>query len=151
MKKIVCFIVFSVFSLHALADWDYELEAKEAAEKKALEEQQAKENAKADVMRKDAEAKANAKMQQQNKKTMASKRKALGKAANGKSDAEVEKLYDAKVQKDMAEAQKAANTPNPEKEAQMKKMYGKDTKDLMNMSDEELEAFSKDMEKKYNQ
>jgi hypothetical protein len=77
-------------------------------------------------------------------------RKDLGKQANGKSDAEVKKLWDAKVKTDAKNIQQQEATTRPIKDAQMKKMYGKDTKDLMNMSDEDLEVFSKDVEKKYN-
>jgi hypothetical protein len=93
---------------------------------------------------------ANSEMASQDKKNVASMRKDLGKQANGKSDAEVKKMWDAKVKTDSKNIQQQDATTRPMKNAQMKKMYGKDTKDLMNMSDEELEAFSKDVEKKYN-
>jgi hypothetical protein len=151
MKKIIAFIVLSAFfSLHAYADWDYALEAKEAAEKKAQQEKEAKEKAKTDAILKKNDDQAKAEMAAQDKQTVASMRKDLGKKANGKSDAEVKKMWDAKVKTDTKNIQQQEAATRPMKDAQMKKMYGKDTKDLMNMSDEELEKFSSDMDKKYN-
>ncbi len=98
-------------------------------------------------MKQEAEAKANSAM-------MESKRKALGAAASGKSDAEVNRLYDAKVRKDQETAKQQAATARkamsqPENEAAMKSVTGKSMKDLEKMSPAELDALSKDLEKRY--
>jgi len=151
LRKVICFAVFTTFfSLHAYADWDYALEAKEVAEKKAEQENETNEKTKTDAILKKNNEQAKTEMTIQDKKNVASMRKDLGKQANGKSNAEVKKMWDAKVKTDSKNIQQNEATTRPMKDAEMKKMYGKDTKDLMNMSDEELESFSKDVEKKYN-
>jgi hypothetical protein len=149
-RKLILAVLLTYFSGHAFADWDAKLEAEEAAKKKAEQQKAAAEKAKTDAMMKDLNNKAQAEQAAQDKKSVASMRKDLGKQANGKSDAEVKAMWTAKAQKDAKDIQQQEKESRPVKDAQMKKMYGKDTKDLMNMSDEELEAFSKDVEKKYN-
>lgn len=152
MKKLFSLMLLSTLLIGtAYADWDYELEAREAAERKAEQQKAAQEKAKADAMRQKAMDKANADMKAQDQKSVASMRKQLGKSANGKSDTEVKKMYQDKAMADLKEGQAQEAASRPMKDAQMKKMYGKDTQELMNMSEEELDKFSKDMEKKYGQ
>jgi hypothetical protein len=86
---------------------------------------------------------------------MDSKRKTLGAAAQGKSDAEVSKLYDAKIKKDTDAAYKGADEAKSalssgQGAAAMKSTTGKSMKEIQNMSEAELEAWSKEMEKKYS-
>lgn len=152
MKKLFSLMLLSVFLMGtAHADWDYELEAKEAAQRKAEQQKADQEKAKADAMKQQAMDKANADMKREDQKSVAAMRKSLGKSANGKSDAEVKKMYQAKAMAEFKEGQAKEVASRPMKDAQMKKMYGKDTQELMNMSEEELDKFSKDMEKKYGQ
>jgi hypothetical protein len=126
------------------ADYDAKMEAQEAAQRKAAAA---------------AEARKKAEHQKQidaaNQKGM---RATLGKEAEGKSDAEVKKLYDAKMAGYQADAKKvqsgAAPTGVPASDmakgdAQMKSMTGKSMQDIQKMSPAEQEAFSKQMEKQY--
>lgn len=133
----------------AQADWDPELEAREAAER----------DAQARARQEEERA-----MQQQHDKAQAEylkaqmdeKRKVLGAAAKGKSDAEVNALYDAKISSDAAEAYKAADTARKalssgQGAAAVKQVTGKTLQELENMSEEEAEALSREMEQKYGQ
>lgn len=131
----------------ALADWDPELEAQEEAERAAAKRAEDARRQEAEAMRRAAEAKAEAQM-------MADRRKYLGAEANGKSDAEVRRLYDAKVAAKTAEANRVAaegirKANSPEARAAVKDVTGHSMQDIQNMSDEELDALSREMEKKY--
>ena len=126
------------------ADYDAKMEAQEAAQRKAAAAAEAKK--KADVQKQ---------MDAANQKGM---RATLGKEAEGKSDAEVKKLYDAKMAGYQADAKKvqsgAAPTGVPTSDmakgnAQMKSMTGKSMQDIQKMTPAEQEAFSKQMEKQY--
>lgn len=150
MKKIIAVLMASMlFSAPVMADWDAEMEAREAAERAAEQQaEQAKQRA-AQQQMDAAQAKANSAI-------MAEKRKTLGAAANGKSDAEVNKLYDAKIAQDTAAANNAAAQAKGalsqgEGAAALKQVTGKSMQEMENMSDEELEAMAKEMEKKYGQ
>ncbi len=150
MKRFLLFTLFAgLLSANAYADWDPALEAREAAERKAEQQRAAKQKADHDNMIRAARAKAY--------------RKELGKDAVGKSDAEVERIY--RQRQDDALKQAAAFTskgnamsgqsqkldPNTRSQydAQMKGMTGKSVTDLEKMNDKELDAFTRDMEKKY--
>jgi hypothetical protein len=130
--------LIAVASLGARADYDPKLEAQEAAQRKAEASASAKRQAEVDKQQTDA------------------KRKYLGKDADGKSDAEVKRLYDARIaaQLDMAKKAQAGTTPAPgsdmaKGDAQMKTMTGKSMQDIQKMSPAEQEAFAKQMEKQY--
>ena len=131
----------------AWADYDAAGEAREKAERDAAARAQQAKQLEMQKMRDDAQAK-------YDKQVMDNKRKTLGAAAQGKSDAEVSKLYDAKVKKDTDAANRAADDAkrtmnSPQGEAAMKSSTGKTMKELQNMSPAEQEAWSKEMEKKY--
>ena len=76
----VILVLASLAATHVRADWDAALEAREAAQRKAEAQESARKRAEADRVRQDAMTKAY--------------RQQLGPAANGKSDAEVKRLYD---------------------------------------------------------
>ena len=150
MKKILLFtLLTSLFSLHAHADWDAAAEAREDAKRKAAQQQEARKKAEVDKMLREANVKA--------------MRGQMGKEAVGKSDAEVEKLYRqrmAEYQRQGAAAaasgatmarqlQKLDADTRPQRDAQMKGMTGKSISELEKMSDKDLEAFSREMEKKF--
>jgi hypothetical protein len=150
MKKILLIAALSILpSCNAWADWDAALEAREAAQKKAAAEKEAREKAKTDKLIYDA--------------NMQGMRQQLGKDAAGKSDAEVQKLYKARVDAYQKQAPVAAANAakmerdvkkldadtRPERDKQMKAMTGKSVTELQNMSDKELEAYAKEMEKKF--
>ena len=151
MKKLFSVMFLSVLlCAPAWADMDHAAEARREAERKAQRQKAAQEQAKADAMKQQALDKAHAEVKARGSST-AAMRKSLGKSADGKSDAEVQQMYQAKATSDAKNIQAREAATRPMKDAQMKQMYGKDTKDLMNMSDKELEEFSKQMEKKYGQ
>jgi len=126
------------------ADYDAKMEAQEAAQRKAAAAAEAKRKA-------DAQKQFDAAQQK-------GMRQALGKEAEGKSDAEVKKIYDAKIAGYKAEAKKVqgGGTPTgvPESDmakgnAQVKSMTGKSMQDIQKMTPAEQEAFAKQMEKQY--
>jgi hypothetical protein len=119
----------------ALADYDPKLEAEEARQRKAAAAAEAKRKADYEKQRSALEAKAI--------------RKELGKEAEGKSDAEVKRIYDAKVKAQLDTVKKAqAGGPQPG-DTQVKAMTGKSVQDLQNMTPAEQAAFAKQMEKQY--
>jgi hypothetical protein len=129
------------------ADSDPEMEREERL---ALEREQAAERARqAELaqMKRDAQAKYDAAV-------VADKRKRLGAAANGKSDAEVNRMFEADQAQKRAEAETAmregfgAGTAGG---AMVKQMTGHSLEDMQNMSEEELEAMAKELEAKYPQ
>ena len=89
-------------------------------------------------------------------------RQVLGAEAEGKSDAEVRRLYEAKIaayQKQgeaaaaaaptAAEAEQRERDTRAEREDAVKQMTGKSLEELENMTDEEAEALQRELEKKY--
>lgn len=141
-------VVLAFFtSAAAWADYDAAAEAKEKAQRDAAQRAQQAKQLEVQKMRDDAKAQAD-------KEVMNEKRKTLGAAAQGKSDAEVSRMYDAKIKKDTDSANRAADDAkramsSPQGEAAMKQATGKSMKEIQNMSPAELEAMSKEMEKKY--
>jgi hypothetical protein len=133
----------------ALADYDPELERQEAArieaERRAETERQAEMRARKDA----AELQA--------------MRGALGKDAEGKSDAEVRRLYAAWLESTQRQAEAAAAAApaaeaelrrreaetRPERDAAVRELTGKSLEELENMSDEEAEALARELEEKY--
>lgn len=149
MKRFIAAAVLSLLATsHAFADWDYEAEAREQRERAAAAREQAARDAAAKKIRDEAEAKANAQV-------MAEKRKYVGAAAKGRSDAEVDRLYAEKqasqmhdAQATMADAQRrAANAPAYNAQA-VKGMTGYTMEEMQNMSPEQLDALERDLEKK---
>lgn len=144
MKRSILAVVALLACSAVHADWDEKAEAKEKAQRQAAAAEKAKRDAAAQQQRAAAEVKAY--------------RGALGKEAEGKSDAEVRKLYDAKIAGYASDAKKvktgAAPTGVPQSDmdranANMKGMTGKSMTDVQKMSPAEQEAFMKQMEKQY--
>ena len=136
MKKLILFIaVASLFSLNAHADWDPVLEAREAAERKAEQQRAAKQKAEHDKMLRDA-----------NQKYM---RAALGKEAAGKSDVEVERLHKQRTAEKQRKDAAAAATARKEADPQFKSLTGKSIGEVEKMSEKELDALAKALEKQY--
>jgi hypothetical protein len=128
----------------AYADYDAKLEAQEAAQRRAAAAADAK-----------SKAETKKRVDAAEQKMM---RGTLGKEAVGKSDAEVKKLYDAKMAALVDQAKKAqaggapAGVPASDvarANAQMKSMTGKSMQDIQKMTPAEQEAFSRQMEKQY--
>lgn len=133
----------------AWADWDPELEAREQAERAAAQRVEQEKQREMQKIRSEAKAKAN-------KANMDSKRQTVGAAANGKSDAEVNRLYDAKIKQTTEEANRVAQEARSalsqgQGAAAVKRVTGKTLQELENMSDEEADALAREMEKKYGQ
>ena len=127
-------------STAAWADYDPALEAQEKAQRDAAQKAARENQQKMQKMKDDAAA-------QYNKELMASKRKTLGAAAQGKSDAEVDKLYAAKIKSDSDAANRALSSGQGA--AALKQSTGKSMQEIQNMSPAELEAMGKELEKKY--
>lgn len=131
----------------ALADWDPEAEAQYDAERAAEARVEQERQRAADKQLNEARAKAN-------KAALDSKRETLGAAAAGKSDAEVSKLYDAKIKRDTEAGQAAAKAGREalsqgQGAAALHQVTGKSLSELENMSDAEAEALQREMERKY--
>lgn len=150
MKKLVTLTLFTAllatsFAPVARADWDAKLEAQEAAKRRAEQQEAARKRAAADRMKNEAEMKAI--------------RGYFGKEGNGKSDEELKRLYQERQAAALrqAAAYQAPGSAQAKKdadmrkaaEANMKSMYGKSFKDLEGMSEKELDAFARDLEKKH--
>jgi len=127
-------------STAAWADYDPALEAQEKAQRDAAQKAARENQQKVQKLKDDAAA-------QYNKEQMAAKRKALGAAARGKSDAEVDKLYAAKIKSDTDAANRALSSGQAADA--LKQSTGKSMKEIQNMSPAELEAMGKELEKKY--
>lgn len=130
-----------------LADWDPEAEAQYEAERAAETRAEQERQRAADKQLNEARAKAN-------KAALDSKRETLGAAAAGKSDAEVSKLYDAKIKRDTEAGQAAAKAGREalsqgQGAAALHQVTGKSLSELENMSDAEAEALQREMERKY--
>lgn len=144
-KALLVLMTLFIAPVYVTADYDAALEAEEAAQRAASQREAQRQKAEADRMKADAMAKFHA-------QDMAQKRKHIGSLADGKSDAEVQKIYDEKVKTDTASAMAAAQDAqqkinSPEASAQMKAVTGKSMQEIMNMSDAEREAWAAQMEK----
>ncbi|AMK76176.1 MULTISPECIES: hypothetical protein [Methylomonas] len=149
MNRVILLILLTIFNTNALADWDPELEAQEQAQREAAQRAEQAREREAQKMIDAANAKANREM-------MDSKRKNLGAATKGKSDAEVNRLYDAKIKQTTEDANRLAQEARSalsqgQGAAAVKQVTGKSLQELENMSDEEAEALSRELEKKYGQ
>jgi uncharacterized protein YfaP (DUF2135 family) len=149
MNRIITIMFLIAFNSTAWADWDPEMEAQEQAEREATQRAEQARNREAQKMVDEANAKANREM-------LDSKRKNLGATAKGKSDAEVNRLYDAKIKQTTEEANRLAQEARSafsqgQGAVAVKQVTGKSLQELENMSDEEAEALSRELEKKYGQ
>ncbi|QJR10749.1 hypothetical protein DSM104443_01818 [Usitatibacter rugosus] len=146
MRKLPLVVLLAALAVPpALADWDEAREKRDAAERKAQAAESARKKAEMDRIRSDTELKA--------------ARAYLGPAAEGKSDAEARRLYAEKMAviqragKGDAAAKAQLQGLNPEQQAQMdaamKGMTGKSLTEFNSMSDAEMKAYQRDMEKKY--
>ena len=150
VKKLIVFTILAgLFSANVYADWDPALEAREAAGRKAEQQRAAKKATEYDKMIREGSVKAY--------------RKELGKDAVGRTDAEVERIYkqrEADILKQAAafsssgnamasQSQKLDPNTRSQRDAQAKSMTGKSVTELERMNSKELEAFTRDMEKKY--
>ena len=148
MQSYFFLILISILSsVHALADGDAAQDARDRAQEQAQQEAARREKAQIEQQKQDYTNEMNAKFHKEN---MDSKRKMLGSAATGKSDAEVNNLYEAKM-KEATQTAQSARTALSEGQgaAAVKQVTGKSMAEMENMSDEELEALSKAMEEKY--
>ena len=131
----------------ALADREREMTPQERAQLEAEQRAERERIAENERIKKEAQNKADSAM-------MTEKRKYVGAAAKGKSDAEVNALYDAKIKKTQAEGFASADKTQEalssgQNAAALKQVTGKSMAEIQNMSDEELEAMAAEMEKKY--
>ncbi|MEQ1887972.1 MAG: hypothetical protein ABL951_02190 [Alphaproteobacteria bacterium] len=130
-----------------LADWDPVAEARYEAERKAS--QQAEEARQREMQAEKDKAQAAYDNQMQ-----AHKREYLGAGGEGKSGAELDALYDAKIKRDTESGMQAAEAARKSLgsgngAAAVKQVTGKTMQELENMTDEEAEALEREMLKKY--
>src|SRR5512138_2816393 len=123
MRTATATLLLLVASSVALADYDAAQEARDKAERDAAQRAEQQKQQAIQAKKQEAEARMNA-------ETMKSKRKSLGPAADGKSDAEVNRLYNAKVRKDTNAANQKADATRStinqqQNEAAMKSVTGK--------------------------
>ena len=143
-RSLAVLALLAGLAVPAFADWDPELERQEAAQREAAEKEQQRKQAEADAMK------------------LTAMRQFLGAEAEGKSDAEVRRLYDAKLAAYQKQGEAAAATAPTAEAAEkqgrdtrdasgaaVKEMTGKSLEELENMSDEEAEALQRELEKKY--
>ena len=141
-RILVIAALLAAMAAPAWADYDAAGEAREAAARKAAQQEEARRKAEMDRQRAQAEQKA--------------MRGALGAEAQGKSDAEVKRIYEARMKGYLDQAKKVqsggAAVPGSDMDkanAQMKAMTGKSTQDMARMTPAEQEAFAKQMEKQH--
>ncbi len=146
MKRISLIAFLAVMAVApAWADYDAAGEAREAAQRKAEQQEAARQ--KAAVERRKADA------------NMKYQRGVVGAAAQGKSDAEVTRLYNQKMavmNRQAAEGVrmgqgigKAPPGSQEERDAMARGATGKSTAELMNMSPEQADALTREMQRKY--
>lgn len=87
----------------------------------------------------------------QDAQTAAAVRPMLGKTAEGKSDAEVVRMYEAKVAQDDKKGPPDEAAIRAQSEATTQGMTGKSVQDMQNMSDEDMDKMEADLKKKYGQ
>lgn len=148
MKYLFVLLLLSMLvGASAQADWDPVMEAQEqAAEEARQREEQEK--------KREIQKRLNEAQTKVDEAHMDEKRQTLGAAAQGKSDAEVNRLYDAKIKNDTDAAYRSAETARNalsqgEGAAAVQQVTGKSLQELENMSEAEAEAFSREMEEKY--
>jgi hypothetical protein len=147
-RPLAVFALLATLAAPALADYDAEMERREAAQREAEQKEQQRRQA-------EMEAKRNA-------TELHAMRQFLGAEAEGRSDAEVRQLYDARTEayKRQAEAAAAAaptaaelekreRDTRAERDDAVRQMTGKSLEELENMTDEEAEALQRELEKKY--
>jgi len=168
MKFVPTLLVLMSLSIPVHADWDAAGEAREAAAAKAEADRQAavdKKNMAAaarESLQKegiDTTGKSddevigmvNARMRQNKAatdqaltKSISDMRKTLGAAADGKSDEEVMRMYTAHYEQKM-------NANRGQADAQLQSVTGKTMQEMENMSEEELDKMTDELEKKYGQ
>ena len=155
IRHLAAAILVTLAAGHAHADWDAKLEAEEQAQRNREAAADRKRKAEGAALVEAARVKA--------------ERETLGKAAVGKSDAEVHALYQAKVKRDNEESLRQARAFDPkaamaEHQAAMKRANGpkqkaaaddgariagaKSFEDMKGKSPEELQKMLEEMERK---
>ena len=150
LRTLPLLLATALAAMPALADMDHAAEARRQAARDATAQRQAAADRENAQRRAAAEAQGRQAMQ-------ASKRKTLGAAAHGKSDAEVDRLHQEHVRAQQAKSLAAAGKAQEIQQklstgqgaAAVRQVTGHSTQELMNMSEEQLEALSRDLERKH--
>jgi hypothetical protein len=146
MKLFPTLLVLVSFSSMVYASGTDEDMAAIKAHEKAVKES----NAKFDAKEKDRKKQEAAFKKKQDAQTASAVRPMLGKAAVGKSDAEVVRMYEAKAQKDNGKQPDEAAI-RAKGDAKSRSVTGKSMKDMQNMSDSDLNKMEADLLKQYKQ
>ena len=115
---------------------------------KAQDKAEKESNARFDAKEKDRKKQEAAFKKSQETQTANAVRPMLGKAAVGKSDAEVVRMYEAKAQKEGGKQPDEA-TIRAKGDAQSRTVTGKSMQDMQNMSDSDLNKMEADLLKQY--
>ena len=146
MKLIATFLMLMSLSVPVYASGtDADL-----SEIKAHEKAMKEKNASDKVQEENRKRQEAAFIAKQNAQTASAMRPLLGKAAEGKSDEEVIRMYEAKVAQDDKKTPPNEDAIRAQSEATTKKMTGKSLQDMQNMSDEDLDKMEAEMLKKYD-
>lgn len=146
MKLIAAFLMLMSLSIPAYASGTDADLAEIKAHEKAMKEKNAMDKVQ-EENRKKQEA---AFIAKQNAQTASAVRPQLGKAAEGKSDEEVIRMYEAKVAQENKKTPPNEDAIRAQSDATTKNVTGKSVQDMQNMSDEELDKMEAEMLKKYN-
>ena len=144
MKPLPALLVLMSLSSMACASGADEDMAAIKAQDKAEKES----NARFDAKEKDRKKQEAACKKSQETQTANAVRPMLGKAAVGKSDAEVVRMYEAKAQKEGGKQPDEA-TIRAKGDAQSRTVTGKSMQDMQNMSDSDLNKMEADLLKQY--
>jgi len=143
MQRALLFsVVLTLVTPLAHADWDAALEAKEAAAREAEAQKQAAQAAEVQRLQAAAMSKFEAEQTQ-------SMRQSLGAAAQGKSDAEVKALYDARNKAARAEGERALqrlNDSSTDEGAAFRKNIGKTPQELEEMAAKDPAGYERYMQ-----
>lgn len=146
MKLIATFLMLMSLSVPVYASGTDADLAEIKAHEKAMEEKSASDKVQNENRRRQDAAL----IAKQNAQTASAMRPQLGKAAEGKSDEEVIRMYEAKVARDDKKTPPNEDSIRAQNEATTKKMTDKSVQDVQNMSDEDLDKMEAEMLKKYN-
>ena len=147
LRTLPLLLAAALAALPALADMDHAAEARRQAARDA----EARRAAAAQRENQRIKAEFEAKGRQQER---AEKRKYLGPAADGKSDAELDRMMQERIHAHQAQATAKAREirqglATPQGAAATRQVTGHSMQEMMQMNDAQLEALSREMERKY--
>lgn len=151
MKSLAALLVLMSLSIPVYADMSAEDKAADDAQNVADAEAAARKKAQEEAFDRQNEALKAKLIKQAEDEGTVNMRKVLGKDAEGKSDAEVRRLYDQRSTQAVQDLTEKEAATRGERDAAMQNMTGKSLEDLENMSDADMDKMAEELEKKYGQ